>query len=93
MFIKDIVTEIHGETQLVDQTGQSVYKDLGMFVLVITSHGAEGTVIGSDHHHIKLTDIYQLLSAKNFPAMRGKPKVIITQACAGSKSFLYGSNN
>ena len=83
MFIKDIVTEIHRETQLVDQTGRSVHEDLGMFVLVITSHGAEGTVVGSDHKHIKLTDIYQLLSAKNFPAMKGKPKLLIIQACAG----------
>jgi hypothetical protein len=58
-----------------------------------TSHGAEGTVMGSDHKHIELTDIYQLLSAKDFPAMRGKPKFFITQACAGSKSLLYGSNN
>jgi len=78
-----MVTEIHRETQLVDQTGQSVYKDLGMFVLVITSHGAEGTVVGSDHKHIKLTDIYQLLSAQNFPAMKGKPKLLVIQACAG----------
>ena len=53
---------IHRETQLVDQTGRLVYEELGMFVLVITSHDAEGSVAGSDHRHIKLTEIYQLLS-------------------------------
>ena len=83
IYIQDIVESIHRETQLVDQTGQSVHEELGMFVLVITSHGAEGSVTGSDHKHIKLTDIYQLLSSKNFPAMKGKPKLIIIQACAG----------
>ena len=83
IYIQDIVESIHSETQLVDQTGYTVHKGLGMFVLVITSHGAEGTVAGSDHKHIKLTDIYQLLSAKNFPAMKGKPKLIIIKACAG----------
>ena len=83
LYIQKLVESIHRETQLVDQTGQSVHEELGMFVLVITSHGAEGSVAGSDHKHIKLTDIYQLLSSKNFPDMRGKPKLIIIQACAG----------
>ena len=82
---KNIVKTIHRETQLVDQTGRSVHEDLGMFVLVITGHGAEGSVQGSDGEHIRLTDIYQLLSARNFPAMKGKPKLIIIQACAGGK--------
>ena len=84
--MKNIVESIHRETQLVDQTGRSVYEELEMLVLVLTSHGAEGSVVGSDHRHIKLTDIYQLLSPKNFPAMRGKPKLIIIQACAGGMS-------
>ena len=83
-----MVESIHRETQLVDQTGRSVYEELGLFVLVITSHGAEGSVAGSDHRHIKLTDIYLLLPPKNFPAMRGKPKLIIFQACAGGMSIL-----
>lgn len=29
-------------------------------------------------------DIIDLLSAKNFPSMSGKPKLVILQACAGS---------
>ena len=75
---------IHRETQLVDeQTGESIYKHLSMFVLLITSHGSKGTVAGSDHKLIELTDIYKLLSAANFPAMQGKAKLIIIQACAG----------
>lgn len=58
-----------------------------MFVLVLTSHGGEGSMIGSDHRRVKLTDIYKLLSPKNFPAMQGKPKLVIIQACAGDLPF------
>lgn len=58
---------------------------LGSFMLVILSHGDEGAILGSDSKHLKITDILDLLSPKNFPAMKGKPKVVIIQACAGSK--------
>lgn len=54
-----------------------------MFVLVISSHGTEGHVCGSDDVLVKLTDIYDLLSPKNFTAMKYKPKLIIIQACGG----------
>ena len=81
-----MVTEIHKETQLVDnQTGESVHKDLRSFILVITTHGDEGSVGGSDGKQVKIMEIIDLLSPKNFPAMRGKPKIVIIQACAGSK--------
>mgnify|MGYP001800824547 FL=1 len=66
-------------------TGESVHKDLGCFVLVVTSHGDEGSIVGSDHKHIKITDMIGLLSAKNFPELKGKPKIIILQACAGGE--------
>jgi len=82
---KGIVEAIHKETQLVDETGEFVYKNLGVFVLVITSHGAENCVAGVDGKLVKLTDIYNLLSPRNFPAMQGKPKLIIIQACAGGR--------
>ena len=78
--------EVHKETQLVNAaTKQSVHKDLGAFALVITTHGYEGTILGSDGRHIAITDIIDLLSPKNFPAMKGKPKIIIIQACADGK--------
>ena len=87
--IQDIVTAVHTETQLLDAaTGRSIHEGYGMFVLVLTSHGNEGSIIGCDYTHVKLTDIYDLLSAKNFPAMRGKPKLIIIQACSGGKPLI-----
>ena len=75
---------IHGETQLINrQTGGSIYDDLGIFVLVITTHGSEGIIYGSDGKGILLSDMYKLLAPKNFPAMKGKPKLIFLQACSG----------
>ena len=85
------MSAIHSETQLVDsETHQSVHKDLGAFVLVIMSHGREGSVAGCDEKLILITDIIDLLSPKNFPDMEGKPKIIIIQACAGS---MYAFND
>lgn len=92
-----IVTAIHSETQLVDwETGESVHKHLNSFVLVITSHGHEGSVSGSSGKHLVITELMDLLSSENFPAMRGKPKLVIIQACAGSKFINlinYGQSN
>lgn len=68
---------------MVDNSRESIHNDLGMFVLVITSHGAENAICGSDGARIRISSIKQLLSPKNFPAMKGKPKVVILQTCAG----------
>ena len=67
------------------QTGESVHKDLSCFVLVVTSHGDEGSVVGSDQKHVKITDMIDMLSAKHFPEMKRKPKIVIIQACAGGE--------
>ena len=81
-----MVETIHTETQMVDQqTGESVHQDLRCFVLVVMSHGDEGSIVGSDGRHVKITDLTDLLSPRNFPEMRSKPKIVIIQACAGSK--------
>ena len=82
-----MIQTIHDETQLVDRdTHTSVHANLGMFVLVIMCHGDFGTVLskeGGSYKHIRLVDIYRLLSPKEFPGMKGKPKMIILQACSG----------
>ena len=84
IFHQDIIKTIHTETQMIDAgTGGSVHEDLSTFVLVVMSHGARGSVIGSDDHHIDIIEMIELLSPANFPAMRGKPKIVIINACAG----------
>ena len=60
-----------------------------MFVLVIMSHGTRGDkIFGADSQPVDLMDIKDLLSPKKFPAMKGKPKLLIIQACSGGKSYL-----
>ena len=57
-----------------------------MFVLVLMSHGGKGNVIyDSKNHPVSFVSIQDLLSPKNFPAMKGKPKLMIVQACSGGK--------
>ena len=57
-----------------------------MFVIVLMSHGERGDIItDSEGQPVELVDIQDLLSPKNFPAMKGKPKLMIVQACSGGK--------
>ena len=65
-------------------TGTSVHANLGMFVLVLMSHGDNGSISAKSHYEsIHLEDIYKLLSSQNFPVMRGRPKMVILQTCSG----------
>ena len=53
------------------------------------SHGKEdGVICDIDGADVKLAHIKHLLSSSEFPAMSGKPKIIIVQACSGGKSIL-----
>ena len=55
-----------------------------MFVFVIMSHGIRGDyVLDRERQPVDLVKIRDLLSPHHFPAMKGKPKLIIIQACSG----------
>ena len=65
------------------------HESYGMFVLVLMSHGdgvvEDGIVYGIDGKKIPLSEIYyRCLTPTSFPAMKGKPKFVIVQACGGS---------
>ena len=84
LFLQQIKDTIKAETQ------REEHNRLSMFILVLMSHGTRGNVImDSSNHPVDLIDIQDLLSPKNFPAMKGKPKVMIVQACSGGKSFYF----
>ncbi|KAF6035145.1 CASP2 [Bugula neritina] len=69
-----------------DETALEVHKHLSMFVLIIMSHGQTGDqILSHDNKWVKLGDIKHLLSASQFTAMKGKPKLIIIQACSGNR--------
>ena len=57
-----------------------------MFAFVIMSHGRQGDVfLDCNSQPVPLINIQDLLSPRNFPAMKGKPKLLIVQACSGGE--------
>ena len=61
-----------------------------MFVFVIMSMGQRGDLLLDCYSQpIDLLKIKDLLSSSKFPAMKGKPKLVIVQACSGSKYCIY----
>lgn len=68
-------------TALDTEIKETGYEDCRMFVLAIMTHGDNATVANPDSTLESLTAIYKRLS--QFPAMTGKPKLIIVQSCSG----------
>ncbi len=54
-----------------------------MAVVVVLSHGTEGGVFTSDGRKIETESIYEKFNNEHCPALRGKPKFFIVQACRG----------
>ena len=70
------------------ETEKHIHWGLGMFVLVLMSHGGRDNVISdSNNQPVSLVNIQDMLSPKSFPAMKGKPKLMIIQACSGGKYY------
>ena len=84
--LQEIYREIEEETQIED------HLKYGMFVFVIMSMGQRGDLLlDCNSQPIDLLKIKDLLSSSKFPAMKGKPKLVIVQACSGSKYCIYNS--
>ena len=56
------------------------------FILALFSHGANGEVYGTDFKPVSIENtIKRAFDGRNCPALSGKPKLLIIQACQGSK--------
>ena len=55
------------------------------FVCCIMTHGAMGTIYGSDSEAISIKDITDLFKESSCPALAGKPKLFFIQACRGNE--------
>lgn len=79
--------------EIKEETKVQGHENLGMFILVICSHGNKGDIfLDSQCQPVDLAVVKNMLCCKNFPYMAGKPKLIIFQACSGGKllkSFKY----
>ena len=61
------------------------HRDADAFIFAIFSHGAEGYILGTDAGKVKISDIEEAFDGKHCPALAGKPKVFLIQACQGSE--------
>ncbi|XP_067935483.1 malignant fibrous histiocytoma-amplified sequence 1 homolog [Watersipora subatra] len=75
-----MIEEISRETERPEHT------DYGMFVLVIMCHGSETGLVGTDGNMVERVVVTDSLSAQSFPGMAQKPKLVILQACSGTRS-------
>lgn len=55
------------------------------FVCCILSHGHRGVVFGSDEELLNIKHAIGKFKASNQPALTGKPKVFLIQACQGTQ--------
>ena len=59
--------------------------DCDGFVLCIMGMGGCGRVCGTDGRPMLIDEIKTLLDDTKCPALKGKPKIIITETCRGDK--------
>jgi len=59
------------------------HADTDMAIVAILSHGKDGVVYAADGQSINMEYIYEFFNNRNCPALRGKPKFFIVQACRG----------
>ena len=57
-----------------------------MMILVILSHGRDSAIFASDGTCIPTEEIYKKFNNENCPALMGKPKFFIIQACRGDET-------
>ena len=64
----------------------SIFREADMMILVILSHGRDSAIFASDGGHIPTEEIYKKFNNENCPALMGKPKFFIIQACRGDET-------
>ena len=78
---------------LLQEVQRPEHKEAEAFVLCVMSHGARGVVYGVDGEQLEIDKhIIQMFKGSLCPNLLNKPKVIIIQACQGSKSSLHSGD-
>jgi len=62
-----------------------MHNESDMAVVAILSHGKDGVVYAADGMSIDMEFIYEYFNNRNCPALQGKPKFFIVQACRGDR--------
>lgn len=55
-------------------------------IVVLMSHGTNEIIEGVDNMHLNVLDLVKIFNGEKCPAMRGKPKMFLINACRGGKS-------
>ena len=63
----------------------SDHQNADAFIITILSHGDKSSVYCSYGREIDSERLYEVFDDKECPALIGKPKIFIIQACQGSK--------
>jgi len=72
--------------ELSEFASSKLHKEANMAVVGILSHGKDGIVYAADGQSIDMEYIYEYFNNKNCPALQGKPKFFIVQACRGDRN-------
>ncbi|XP_011669732.1 caspase-3-like [Strongylocentrotus purpuratus] len=74
-----------GIRQKLKSLTQKILSSHTSVVLVFMSHGKEAGIQGTDEEVVTVKEIKDMFSGNNCPALIGKPKIMIFQACRGEK--------
>ena len=75
-----LLQDIYQKVALFSQNTR--HRDANCAVMILLSHGEENVIYGTDEKTVLLRKLYTTLDC---PALRGKPKVVLVQACRGSE--------
>lgn len=70
-------------TLLEDERCLDSHRNADAFVLVLLTHGSQGSVFGIDGEKVKIDYITMLFDGVNCPQLQNKPKLFFIQACQG----------
>jgi len=70
-------------TILENERGLDCHQSADAFVLVLLTHGSQGSVYGIDGEKVPVDAITSLFDGCNCPQLQNKPKLFFIQACQG----------
>jgi len=77
------------KTILENERGLDCHRSADAFVLVLLTHGSQGSVYGVDGEKVLIDEITTLFDGSHCPQLQNKPKLFFIQACQGRESLVY----
>jgi len=77
--LQEIKTVLENESRL------DSHRTADAFVLVLLTHGSQGSIFGVDGDRVRIEDITTLFDGNHCPHLQNKPKLFFIQACQGSE--------